>query len=83
MLESGPNQRAADRSVVSFCRCRSSVSRRIDVSCRGGGLGIFRIAGRAIVFAHPIDWLLAGITTESQCDDNDVAWGHPAREPDA
>ena len=60
MLESGPNQGAADRSVLSFCRCRTCVSRRfsIDVSRRGGGLGIWLIASRAFVFAHPIDWIL-------------------------
>ncbi len=82
MLESGANQGAADRSLVSFCGCRTRVSRRFDVSCRSGGLGIFWIAGRAILFAHPIDWiLLVAIITEPRSDDDDVARGHPAREP--
>jgi hypothetical protein len=82
MLERRPDQGAADRPVVSFCGCRTRVSHRFAVSCRGSGLGICLIASRAIIFAHPIEWiLLVAIITKPKSDDDDVARGRPAREP--
>ena len=82
--EGGPDQRTADWSVISFLRCVTPISRRLDVRSLGSRLWIFRIASRAIVFAHPIDWVLfAAITTESRCDDNDAAWDRPLENVNA